>query len=65
MKTLLFASLLMFCGSVHGTVFGSGPVRKFYCFSCVSSTGNISVPTPNLCCQLRGNFVGIGHVTRV
>ncbi|CAH3173181.1 unnamed protein product [Porites lobata] len=26
MKTLLFASLLMFCGSAHGTVFGSGPV---------------------------------------
>lgn len=41
MKTLLFASLLMFCGSAHGTVFGSGPVRKFYCFSYVSSTGNI------------------------
>lgn len=41
MKTLLFASLLMFCGSAHGTVFGSGPVRKFYCFPYVSSTGNI------------------------
>ena len=30
MKTLLFASLLVFCGAVHGTVFGRGPVRKYY-----------------------------------
>ena len=36
MKTLLFASLLVFCGSAHGAVFGRGPVRK-YCYHSVEN----------------------------